>query len=180
MKFHTILIHICTMQGLVSSSVLHPVQGAIACNNSVHLAHKRYNEVAYATTHNGQSFKESLVQNQDKTITEQLEAGIRALKIPLWYGCDMKGNAMVCACHGMSKSLLYDVYEEQFVKQVSWFMTYETETSYNLLPHKTVSASKGLCLHEDERNYRNEQTFVAVSEGGISWVAHHIEHKTHI
>lgn len=118
MKFHTILIHICTMQGLVSPSVLRPVQGAIACNSSAHLAHKRYNEVAYATTHNGQSFKESLVQNQDKTIIEQLEAGIRALKIPLWYGCDMKGNAMVCACHGMSKSLLYDVYEEQFVKQV--------------------------------------------------------------
>ena len=46
-------------------------------------------------------------------------------------------------------------------------MTYETETSHNLLPHKTVSASKGLCLHEGGRNYRNEQTFVAVSEGGI-------------
>jgi len=66
------------------------------------------------------------------------------------------------------------------VKRVSWFKTYETETPYNLLPHKTVSASKGLCLHGGERNYRNKQTFVAVSEDGISWLDRHIEHKTHI
>ena len=90
----------------------------IACNGSVLLAHKRYNEVAYPTTHNGQSFKKSLVNNQDKTITEQLEAGIRAIKIPLWYGSDEQGNKIVCACHGFSKSLLYGPYEQKLVEQV--------------------------------------------------------------
>jgi hypothetical protein len=90
----------------------------IACNGSTLLASKRYNEVAYATTHNGQSFKKSLVHNQDKTITEQLEAGIRAIKIPLWYGCNNKGNRIIYACHGMSKSLLFSLSEEKILEQV--------------------------------------------------------------
>lgn len=90
----------------------------IACNGSPALLSKRYNEVAYATTHNGQSYKNSLVHNQDKTITEQLQAGIRAIKIPLWYGCDMHGRAIVSACHGMSKSLLYCRNEQQIIDRV--------------------------------------------------------------
>ena len=101
---------------LIKISVLAVVR--IPCNGSVMLANKRYNEVAYATTHNGQSFKESLVHNQDKTITQQLEAGIRAIKMPLWYGYDKNGKQVVCACHGMSKSLLYGMYEQQIVERI--------------------------------------------------------------
>jgi hypothetical protein len=60
-------------------------------------------------------------------------------------------------------------------KWVSWFITYETETPYNSLPHKTVSASKGLCLYEDVRNYRKEQIFVVACAGGISLLDRHMD-----
>ena len=106
------IIWIC----LISISEI--IAAQIPCNGSVLLWSKRYNEVAYATTHNGQSFKKSLVHNQDKTITQQLEAGIRAIKMPLWYGCDEQGNRVVCACHGMSKSLLYTMNEQQIVERI--------------------------------------------------------------
>jgi len=33
-----------------------------------------------------------------------------------------------------------------FVKRVSWSMKYETEASYNSLPHKTVSRQKVYAL----------------------------------
>lgn len=118
MKLCTYLFKNCIVLYIIFSTFGYGGEYSIACNGSVKLACKRYNEVAYATTHNGQSFKESLVQNQDKTITEQLEAGIRALKIPLWYGCDSQGNKIICACHGMSKSLLYYMYEEHIVEHV--------------------------------------------------------------
>lgn len=110
------IVSLCLIQIHVGAVV------RIACNGSPLLYSKRYNEVAYATTHNGQSYKKSMVQNQDKTITEQLEAGIRAIKIPLWYGCDEKGNKIVCACHGMSKSLLYCMYERQLIEHIPFFL----------------------------------------------------------
>jgi hypothetical protein len=120
MKFCTYFLKSCVVLCINFLLCGHNGEISIVCNGSAKLAEKRYNEVAYATTHNGQSFKRSLVQNQDKTITEQLEAGIRALKIPLWYGCDDKGNKIVCACHGMSKSLLYYLYEEDLVEHVPY------------------------------------------------------------
>jgi hypothetical protein len=112
----------------------------MSCNGSVVLSSKRYNEVAYATTHNGQSFKESFVHNQDKTIMQQLESGIRAIKIPLWYGCDIDGNKVVCACHGMSKSLLYCKYEEQLVKRVPCIF----RTKAKRIVHEVAPAMKVL------------------------------------
>ena len=115
--------HNLLLKNLISwPLILMPVSAGavarIACNGSITLSTKRYNEVAYATTHNGQSFKKSLVHNQDKTIMQQLEAGIRAIKIPLWYGSDESGNKVISACHGISKSLLYCMYEQKIVKQV--------------------------------------------------------------
>jgi hypothetical protein len=88
------------------------------CCTAFPLASKRYNEVAYATTHNGQSYKKSIVQNQDKTITEQLDAGIRAIKIPLWYGIDEQQRPCICACHGISKTLLLNIPEQTIIDQV--------------------------------------------------------------
>jgi len=90
----------------------------IMCNASFPLSTKRYNEVAYATTHNGQSYKKSIIHNQDKTITEQLNAGIRAIKIPLWYGADEQKKTCICACHGISKSLLLNIPEQKIIEQV--------------------------------------------------------------
>jgi hypothetical protein len=90
----------------------------VMCDISFPLSGKRYNEVAYATTHNGQSYKKSMVHNQDKTITEQLNAGIRAIKIPLWYGTDEQKKPCICACHGVSKSLLLNIPEQKIIEQV--------------------------------------------------------------
>jgi hypothetical protein len=109
---------ICASIFLIVTHLIGSAQVPIACNGSVLLSSKRYNEVVYATTHNGQSFKESWVNNQDKTITEQLAAGIRAIKIPLWYGCDIRGNKIICACHGMSKSLLLSMNEEKVLEHI--------------------------------------------------------------
>ena len=103
---------------IMSNNLMLLSHGKIACNGSFLLSSKRYNEVAYATTHNGQSYKKSLVHNQDKTIAEQLKSGIRAIKIPLWYGSDSQGKRIVCACHGMSKSLFFSIKEEKIVEHI--------------------------------------------------------------
>lgn len=102
-KFSLILCYVLSCAGVASD-----------------LLNKRYNEVAYATTHNAQSYKKSIVQNQDKSITEQLKAGIRALKIPLWYDIDKNGKLYICACHGFSKSLILNLHDEQILANVPY------------------------------------------------------------
>lgn len=91
---------------------------ALIVNGSARLASKRYNEVVYATSHNGQSFLPSMVQNQDRSITEQLEAGIRAFKIPVWYDVDDSGVPTPCACHGISKEIFRNMYLGKFIDKV--------------------------------------------------------------
>jgi hypothetical protein len=93
-------------------------QSNLSINGSRCLFSKRYNEAVYATAHNGQSYKKSIVQNQDRTIEQQLQAGIRAIKIPIWYGCDSGGHYYACACHGVSKSLFFDLCQEQVLEQI--------------------------------------------------------------
>lgn len=78
------------------------------CNGFAELCDRRYNEVAFCATHNAQSYKGASgwtgwlvsVQNQDKSITEQLQAGIRAMKIPLHFEVAKSGNILT-ACHGL-------------------------------------------------------------------------------
>jgi hypothetical protein len=81
-------------------------------------ANKRYNEVMYATTHNGQSHVQSPVCNQDQSITEQLKAGIRAIKIPVWSGLDEEGKEIPYACHGISKKILQEAYLGSLINKV--------------------------------------------------------------
>ncbi len=89
----------------------------ISCKN---YANKRYNDVVFATAHNGQSYLPSSVRNQDCSITVQLKRGIRAIKIPVWYGIDAQGKRILYACHGVSKMLLHDAYLGTMINKVPW------------------------------------------------------------
>lgn len=93
-------------------------QSNLTCNGFKELCNRRYNEVAYAATHNSQSDKESDVQNQNVPLTTQLEQGIRALKVHVWYDQDMQGNPIPFVCHGIDKKHLYQVPTEKILEQV--------------------------------------------------------------
>lgn len=94
----------------------------LATNVFVKLANKRFNEVAYPTAHNAQSYKRSIVQNQDLSIPEQLEAGIRAFKLPIWYDYDINGRYYACVCHGISKDLMQSITDAQILSQIPFLM----------------------------------------------------------
>lgn len=70
------------------------------------LQDRRYNEVVFATAHNAQTnlppTKETLipVQNQVASITEQLNAGIRAMKLPIFWQ-----DEKVIATHGINQGV---------------------------------------------------------------------------
>lgn len=93
----------------------------LLCNGHAQLCDRRYNEVAYAAAHNGQSHKESEVHNQDHDITQQLNNGIRALKIHVWYDKDEVGKVVPFVCHGIDKKYLYEIPSEKIMYQVPLF-----------------------------------------------------------
>ena len=64
------------------------------CNGSNDLCNKRYNEVAYLTTHNAFNSKQDrfLFPNQKSNIAEQLNNGVRALMIDVY---DDNGSTVV-------------------------------------------------------------------------------------
>ena len=97
-------------------------KSCVPCNGSIKLANKRFNEVAYPTAHNAQSYKKSIVQNQDLSIPQQLEAGIRAFKLPIWYDCDDQGHYYACVCHGLSKDMIYSLSEAQILNRIPYLM----------------------------------------------------------
>lgn len=110
-----ILTLVCAVTLLQLSWYSHAM--LFSCQN---YAQKRYNEVSFATAHNGQSFMPSAVRNQDCSITIQLKSGIRAIKIPVWYGIDAKGKRILYACHGVSKTLLHEAYLGEMLNKVPW------------------------------------------------------------
>lgn len=82
------------------------------------LLDKRYNELSFLATHNGQSHADSAVQNQTLTLSEQLEHGIRATKIHVWYDKNEKGNVIPFVCHGVTKELLDGSYLNKVIDKV--------------------------------------------------------------
>lgn len=82
--------------------------------NQAAIGDKRYDQVTFACTHNAQSYKPRKkggkitisIQNQDKTIGEQLNAGIRGMKLPIH-----KHNNNIYACHGIDDGLIKQVKE---------------------------------------------------------------------
>ncbi len=67
------------------------------CNGSVELCARRFDEVAYATSHNAMSNAEDgwTVPNQNLTIAHQLEDGVRGLMLDVHEGYDD-----ILLCHG--------------------------------------------------------------------------------
>ncbi|MEO1267932.1 MAG: hypothetical protein AAFX99_07520 [Myxococcota bacterium] len=74
-----------------------PRADLVACNGDPSLCARRYNEVAYATTHNGMSSHNDgwIAANHCFGITTQLEEGIQALMLDTHYD-----NGQVSLCHG--------------------------------------------------------------------------------
>ena len=68
------------------------------CNGSRALCARRYDQVAYATTHNAMSSADQqwFQPNQQHPIRRQLEDGVRALMVDTHYGGDQ-----VLLCHGL-------------------------------------------------------------------------------
>jgi hypothetical protein len=78
--------------------------GLPVCNGSPVLCERRFDEVAYATTHNAFATLEQIYfppANQTFTMTRQLEDGVRALMLDVWYvDTDRDGRADgVFLCH---------------------------------------------------------------------------------
>lgn len=82
--------------------------GAPVSNSAKLLGHRRYNEVMFPATHNGHSYKQSDVANQDLSLKQQFALGIRATKLHVWYDMDSAGNVVPFVCHGIDKKMLYD------------------------------------------------------------------------
>lgn len=74
------------------------------------LLDKRFNEVLFITAHNAQSYlgptSQTIIslQNQDVNIPTQLAAGIRSMKLPIFWQ-----DSMLVACHGINESVKKEV-----------------------------------------------------------------------
>ncbi|MDR3550447.1 MAG: hypothetical protein P4L31_03470 [Candidatus Babeliales bacterium] len=79
---------------------------------------KRYNEISYVATHNGQSHMGSPVQNQTLSLTQQFESGIRATKIHVWYDKDENGKVVPFVCHGVAKEVIDGSYFEKIIDKI--------------------------------------------------------------
>lgn len=138
---------------LCAFQVFGTLRGTI-CNGSARLAHKKYNDVVYAASHNGQSYLPSPVQNQDRTVTQQLEAGIRAIKIPVWYDVDKNGQTIACACHGVSKEILQNIYLGKFTEKIpAIFRPFVKKMMGNLKPFdKLVSDALNVAYGQSDHD----------------------------
>ncbi len=82
--------------------------GATACNGSAALCDRRFNEVAYATTHNAFAVVDEGfgAPNQTRSMRRQLEDGVRGLMLDTW-----NDRGRVFLCHGpcaLGRRLLAD------------------------------------------------------------------------
>lgn len=113
---------ICASFALVFFALINahssPETKVTVCNGSAFLCAKRYNEVAYPAAHNAQSHKESSVANQDLPLPQQLEHGIRAIKIHVWPSKGADGKEVASVCHGASKSLFEKDYLEMVIEKI--------------------------------------------------------------
>ena len=71
---------------ILSISILSPIITYCQCNGSIELCSKKYNEVAYLTTHNAFNSSEDglLFPNQTNDISKQLVDGVRGLMIDVY------------------------------------------------------------------------------------------------
>ncbi len=99
---------------LLSIIIILPAFGQEKCNGHSQLCNRRYDQVAYAFSHNGTSLSPSLVNNQDISLEKQMAMGVRGTKLPIHFQKDLGGgkgeNPM--ACHGVSRQFLEKNYGE--------------------------------------------------------------------
>ena len=85
--FFLILIIILgtSLHGLLVADEMH-------CNGYAEFCDRRYNEIAQINSHNATSYGSSPVQDQDRTIQQQLDDGIRVFKLPLHFDYKNKSD----------------------------------------------------------------------------------------
>lgn len=115
---YAILVRFIPLLIFSSMLMIYPAQPVQVVNGSSLLWNKRYNEVAYPATHNGHSHTESPVQNQSLSIKEQLQQGIRATKLHVYYHGDKKGEYIPYVCHGVGREMVDGEYMEKVVDKV--------------------------------------------------------------
>jgi hypothetical protein len=88
--FVTLLLAIILIPILLGSLIRKSRQPELACNGHAELCDRPVNEVAFAATHNGMSIAEYgwIWPSHDGSVTDQLNAGVRALLIDTHYWDD--------------------------------------------------------------------------------------------
>ena len=127
------------------------------CNGSNDLCNKRYNEVAYLTTHNAFNSKQDryLFPNQKSNISEQLNNGVRALMIDVY---DDNGSTVVYHAYKFLGSQPLSVY----LNDVKYFLDnnpneiltiiLETYTSSNAIENEINKVGLLKYLHTQDVN----------------------------
>ena len=127
------------------------------CNGSNDLCNKRYNEVAYLTTHNAFNSKQDryLFPNQKSNIAEQLNNGVRGLMIDVY---DDNGSTVVYHAYKFLGSQLLSVY----LNDIKYFLDnnpneiltiiLETYTSSNAIENEINKAGLLKYLHTQDVN----------------------------
>jgi len=127
------------------------------CNGSNDLCNKRYNEVAYLTTHNAFNSKQDrfLFPNQKSNIAEQLNNGVRALMIDVY---DDNGSTVVYHAYKFLGSQPLSVY----LNDIKYFLDnnpneiltiiLETYTSSNAIENEINKVGLLKYLHTQDVN----------------------------
>ena len=127
------------------------------CNGSNDLCNKRYNEVAYLTTHNAFNSKQDryLFPNQKSNISEQLNNGVRALMIDVY---DDNGSTVVYHAYKFLGSQPLSVY----LNDIKYFLDnnpneiltiiLETYTSSNAIENEINKVGLLKYLHTQDVN----------------------------
>jgi len=105
MKFIANLFLLFTLLFIIScnADVDTPIETVKLCNNSSNICSKKYNETVFACTHNAYNYPTEpsnfLLPNQSQSIQQQLNSGVRALMLDLYYAND---NENILLYHGTS------------------------------------------------------------------------------
>lgn len=108
-KVKSVFLNALTVAILMGNSSL--TCFAMSCNGSAELCTLKYNEVSFPASHNAQSYIPNWllfvlpgnnIHNQQLRISQQLERGIRAMKLPVHSRKDKDGEKAY-VCHGMNR-----------------------------------------------------------------------------
>jgi len=104
--YWALIVVVLSLYGACTEPVEPPMPELLPCNGHPELCDRAYNEVAYATTHNGNSYAPVYhfwAANHNYPVGQQLEDGVRALMIDAYdSSCvdSLCGLSEVCVYHG--------------------------------------------------------------------------------